>query len=88
MLGIVKEVYQAVFLAALFKMFGKFTSVVRLDSLSGKRGYSNKLPEEIIAISGRVGLISIGEGESGADINRGEDIAFESSGEDRGVYTI
>ena len=83
MLGIIEEMGQAVLLAIAVEVVGKFTAVVRLDSLSDKRGYSNELPKEIITTGRRSGLIGIGEGKSGADINRGEDIAFEAGGEDR-----
>ncbi len=52
MLGIVKEVGQPVFLAVLLEVFGKFTSVVGLDVLSGERGYPDELAEKISTIGG------------------------------------
>ena len=74
---------QTVFLTVVLKVFGEFSTVVCLDSLSDKWGYFEKLPEEITAISRGVRLIGVGEGESGTDINGGEDIAFNPAGEDR-----
>ena len=40
-----------------------------------------ELLKEIIAISGRVSLVGVSEGKAGPHINRGEDIALESSSE-------
>src|SRR3989337_3916289 len=68
-------------------MLGEFTAVVRLDPPGDKWSYFDELPKEIITIGGGSGLISIGKGKPGANINRSKDVAPEPGGEDRdGVH--
>jgi len=50
-------------------VFGEFAPVIGLDSSGGKRGYLENLPEEIIAVGGRVRGVGISEGKTGADIS-------------------
>ena len=48
--GIIEEMDQALFLTIAIEMFFKFTTIISLDSRGGKRGYSDKLLQEITAM--------------------------------------
>ena len=50
MLGIVEEMDQSLFLTIAIEMFSEFTTVIGLDSGGDKRGYSEKLLQEITAM--------------------------------------
>ena len=82
MLRIIKEVYQAVFLARLSKVFFEFTAIIGLDPGSDERGNFNELPKEIAAIGRGVRLVGIGESKSSSYVNGGKDIAFDASSKD------
>ena len=82
MLRIIKEVYEAVFLARLSKVFFEFTAIIGLDPGGDERCDIREVLEEISAIGRGVGLVGVSESESGSDINGGKDIAFDASSKD------
>ncbi len=82
MLGIIEEVYEAIFLARLSKVLFELTTIIGLDSLSYERCNISEFTEEIPAIGRGVGFVGIGEGKSGANVNGGKDIAFDTSRKD------
>ena len=82
-LRIIKEVHQAIILARLGKVFFKFTTVISLDSLSGKGGNLEEVTQKITAMSRGIGFIGVGEGKARADVNGGKDIALDASSKDR-----
>ena len=75
--------HQALFLAALLEMLGKFTAIVSLNPPGGKQGDFKELIKEITATGRGVRFIGISEGKPGADINGGKDIALKTISEDR-----
>ena len=87
MLGIIKEVDEAILLARLSKVFFEFTTVVSLDSGSDEGCNCHKFPEEISAVSRGVGFIGISEGKSATHVNGGKYIAFDTGSKDsHGVH--
>ena len=87
MSGVIKEMSQVVFLTVVIEMFGKFTSIISLDSCDSEWSYGNKLVKEITTISRGVGFIAASESKSSAQVNSGKDIAFNAIGKDRdGVH--
>ena len=51
MLGIIEEMHEPLLLAGLLKVFGKFTTIVGLNSPDDKWSHFEKLIEEITATS-------------------------------------
>ena len=77
--GVVEEMHQSLILAGLGEVLLEFTAVIGLDSSDGKRRYSGELIQEITAVGGGIGAVSIGKSKTGAHINGSEQIAFEAS---------
>ena len=81
MMRVIEEVGEGTVSAVEFKVFGKFSAVVGLDSLYGEGGDTDELTEKVPTTDRKVGLISVGESESGADVDGSENVALETSGE-------
>ena len=87
MSGVIKEMSQVISLTVVIEMFGKFTSIISLDSCDSKRSYGNKLLKEITTISRGVRFIAASKSESGSQVNGGKNIAFNTISKDRdGVH--
>jgi len=74
--GVVKEVGQLVLRAEVIEVASEFTAIISLDASSDKGRHPKELPDEITAISRRIGLVGVSKGEAGADIEGSENIAL------------
>ncbi len=78
MAGVVEVVSQVLFAAGILKVFEELMAVISLYSANLKRHNASQFLKKIPGAGRRAGLIGVGEGKSGRQIDGRQEIAFDT----------
>lgn len=73
---VVEKVGQVVSRAEVIEVLGEFSAVIGLDAPGGEGSHLKELSNKIGGIGGRIGLVGVSEGKSGAHIKSCKDITL------------